>query len=300
MTSGFISYERGTREKLEMLRLVFQVLAVFAEHVSHIAAVDHVDLAAHGEVSGFTVGGNNDDNIFALDVDMQMYGGTHQLGHVHAALDTIGAKHDMVGTHAQRDVLFGHIVGIQTCLLVLGQHHGLTAADNGVLVVLLDEFGVEQVHLGHTDETGDKQVGGVIKYLLRSANLLNETVLHNDNTITQSHGLGLVVGHVNEGGIDALTQLDNLGAHLVTQLGVQIAEGLVHQHYLRSTHDGAANGHTLTLTTGQSLGLAVQILGNVQDLSGLSNLLVDLILGDFLQFQGKAIFSYTVIWGYRA
>ena len=127
----------------------------------------------------------------------------------------------------------------------------------------------------------------MVKDLLGRTDLLDKAVLHNDDPVAQSHGLGLVVGHVNKGGVDALTQLDDLGAHLVTQLGVQVGKRLVHQEYPGAADDGAANGDALALTAGQGLGLAVQVLSDVQDLSGLTDLLVDLLLGDLTQLQGK-------------
>ncbi len=74
------------------------------------------------------------------------------------------------------------------------------------------------------------------------------------------HGLGLVVGNVDEGGVDLLAQLDDLGAHLVAQLGIQVGQRLVHQEDLRVADDGAADGDALALAAGQGLGLAVEIL----------------------------------------
>ena len=50
-------------------------------------------------------------------------------------------------------------------------------------------------------------------------------------------------------------------------------------------HDGAADGNTLTLAAGQSLGLTVEILGNVQDLRGLTDLLIYNVLLLLAQLQ---------------
>ena len=60
----------------------------------------------------------------------------------------------------------------------------------------------------------------MVEYLLRSADLLDDAVLHNNDAVTQGHCLGLVVGDIDKGGVDALAQLDQLGTHLVAQLGV--------------------------------------------------------------------------------
>ena len=69
--------------------------------------------------------------------------------------------------------------------------------------------------------------------------------------------LDLIVRDVNEGGVDLLAQLDDLRAHLVAQLRVKVRQRLVHQEHLRVTHDGAADGDTLTLTAGERLGRCV-------------------------------------------
>ena len=113
-------------------------------------------------------------------------------------------------------------------------------------------------------------------------------ILHDDDAVAQSHGLGLVVGNVHEGGVDTAAQLDDLRAHLVTELGVQVGQRLVHQQNLGLTDDRTADGDTLTLAAGQGLGLTVEVLGDAQDLSGLVDLPVDLFLGNLLQLQGES------------
>ena len=62
----------------------------------------------------------------------------------------------------------------------------------------------------------------MLKHLLGRADLLNPAVLHNDNTIAQSHCFGLVVCDIYKGGVDALTQFYYLGAHLVAKLCVEV------------------------------------------------------------------------------
>ena len=93
------------------------------------------------------------------------------------------------------------------------------------------------------------------------------------------------MGNIDKRGVDALAQLDDLRAHLVAQLGVQIGQRLIHQKHGRVADDGAADRHTLALAAGQRLGLTVQILGDVQDLRRLTHFFVDLSFGDFLQLQ---------------
>ena len=56
--------------------------------------------------------------------------------------------------------------------------------------------------------------------------------------------------------------------------------------------DGAADGDTLALAAGQGLGLAVEVLRDVEDLGGLLDLAGrSPALGTFFSFREKAMFS---------
>ena len=83
-------------------------------------------------------------------------------------------------------------------------------------------------------------------------------------------------------------QLDDLGAHAGTQLGIQVGQGLVQQEDCRVTDHCTAQSNTLTLTTGQSLGLAVQQVLDLQDLGSLVNAAVDLVLRGLAQLQTES------------
>ena len=127
----------------------------------------------------------------------------------------------------------------------------------------------------------------MVEDLLRRGDLLDDAVLHDHDAVAEGHGLGLVVGNVDEGTLDLVAQLDELGTHLVTQLGVQVGQRLVHQEDLGVTHDGAADGDALTLTAGECLGFAVEVLGDTQDLGSGANLAVDFVFGDLLELERK-------------
>ena len=101
----------------------------------------------------------------------------------------------------------------------------------------------------------------MIEDILRSADLLNINVTHDDNSVTEGHSFGLVMGDVNKRGINTLAKLDNLSTHLVTELSIEVGERFVHEEDLRVTHDGTADGDTLALAAGQSLRLADQDTG---------------------------------------
>ena len=97
----------------------------------------------------------------------------------------------------------------------------------------------------------------MVEDLLRGGDLLDDAVLHDHDAIAEGHGLGLVVSDVDERALNLVAQLDELGTHLVTKLGVQVGQWLVHQEDLGVTHDGAADSDTLALATRKRLGLTV-------------------------------------------
>ena len=127
----------------------------------------------------------------------------------------------------------------------------------------------------------------MVEDLLRRGDLLDNAVLHDHDTVAESHGLGLVVSNIDERTLDLVAQLDELGTHLVTKLGIQVGQRLVHQEDLGVTHDGAADGDALALAARERLRLAVEVLGDTQDLGSGANLAVDLVFGDLLELKRK-------------
>ena len=117
--------------------------------------------------------------------------------------------------------------------------------------------------------------------------MLDDAVLHDHNPVTHGHGLGLVVGNIDNGGLEAIVQLAELSSHLHTQLSVEVGQRFVHQEHLWFTHNGTANSNTLTLTTGKRLRLAVEQILDTQHLRGFLYTLVNLMLGEFAQLQAE-------------
>ena len=106
-----------------------------------------------------------------------------------------------------------------------------------------------------------------------------------------------VVGDVHGGDAELTLQGGDLRTGLHTQLRVQVRQRLVHEEHLGLTNDRAAHGDALTLATGHSLGLAVQVGLQVEDLRGFFNALVDLLLGHARDLQAKPMFSRTDMCG---
>ena len=129
---------------------------------------------------------------------------------------------DMFGANSKLDSLGWYTFSRQRTLNLFGQWHNCPLDFDLIAAFRLNKLCIKKVHLRRTDETSHKNVDGVFKNLLRRANLLDKAILHDDNTVTQGHGFGLIVGNIYEGCIDTLAQLNNFSAHLVTQFGVQI------------------------------------------------------------------------------
>ena len=80
----------------------------------------------------------------------------------------------------------------------------------------------------------------------------------------------------------------DLGAHLHTELCIQIRQRLVHQEYLRIPYDGASHGHSLSLTAGKGFRLPVQVLLQAQDSCRVIDSLINLRLGDAAHLQAES------------
>src|SRR6266581_1813519 len=99
--------------------------------------------------------------------------------------------------------------------------------DRGLIAIAgyFDIF--EEIHGWRANEARDKLVGGMVVEFLRSAKLLDDTSVEHGDTAPHRHGLNLVMGHVDERGLDALVDLDDLGAGLHTQFRIQVGERFV-------------------------------------------------------------------------
>ena len=222
-----------------------------------------------------------------------MLGRTHELGHLDGTLErallVLVGKQNLLGAHAGRDLLHVAAVPVESKLSagLGGERHVHILGLDGKAVARAHQLGIEEVHLRHADKAGDEDVRGMVEDLLRGGDLLDDAVLHDHDTVTEGHSLGLVVSNINERALDLVAQLNELGTHLVTKLGVQVGQWLVHQEDLGVTHDGAADSDTLALAARKRLGLTVEVLGNAQNLGSRANFAVDLVLGDLLELECK-------------
>ena len=144
-----------------------------------------------------------------------------------------------------------------------------------------------QVHGRAAGEAGHK-VGrrAVVDFFRRGVLHLVAGAQHCD-AVGQRHGFDLVVGHINDGGAQALVQFFDFAAHFVAQLRVQVGQGLVEQKHLGLAHDGAANRHALALPARERGGLALEHVVDAQQARGVHDAALDFVFGRLAQTQAK-------------
>jgi len=282
------------REALKIFDLVNNgLLGLRIEEVNMSGIKGNLDLVTGtgGGTSGYAGGevltfGNEVQEGFGTEslnnINLSFYEAIRHLREVHRLIM------DMLRTDTNDDILA--VVSKNSGITTLGFGEldgGLADVQIGALAVYAN-LGIDGVHLRSTDEGCNKLVAGVFIQLLRSSNLLNETVTHNNDTGSHGHSFGLVVGNIDEGGLEFLMQTGQVGSHLGTQLSIQVGQRLVQKEDLRITDDGTAQSNTLSLTTGQSGRLSLKQMRNAEDLSGSGNTVLDLSLGHMTDLQTES------------
>ena len=84
-----------------------------------------------------------------------------------------------------------------------------------------------------------------------------------------------------------LMEAGDLGAHLHTQLGIQVGERLVHQEDARLPHDGAPQRDALLLAAGERGGPALELAGNAEQRGGMRDAARDLGAGKAADLQAE-------------
>ena len=156
----------------------------------------------------------------------------------------------------------------------------------------------QEVHGGRPDEACHEQVGGAVVELERGPDLLHHAVVHHDDLVGHGHGLDLVVGDVDRGGLQPLVQGLDLRPHRDAQLGVEVRQRLVEQEHLRVAHDRAAHGDPLALPARELLGVAVEQRRQARGSPPPALTLAEIsAFGARRSLSEKAMFSATLICG---
>ena len=109
------------------------------------------------------------------------------------------------------------------------------------------EFARYQVHGWRADELGHEDSLWVVIQVRAGADLLYQSMIQQDDALSQSHGLDLIVRHVDCGCAETLVQLGQLNSHLHPELGVKIGQWLIEEEYVRTANNGASHGDPLAL-----------------------------------------------------
>ena len=108
---------------------------------------------------------------------------------------------------------------------------------------------MEDVHGGRADEAGHKEVGRPLIELGGLTHLLDLAVVQKDDLAGHGHGLGLVMGDIDGGGLQRLMEPDQFHPHVFAELGIQVGQGFIQEEDPGLSHHGPAQGHPLPLAT---------------------------------------------------
>ena len=192
---------------------------------------------------------------------------------------------DVFGTDTEDNFLADIALKFGVACLFCGKLEFVAAEASVKAVALLLDAGIDEVHLRCADKSCNEEVNRLVVKLLRRINLLDDTVLHNNDTGSHGHSFDLVMCNVDEGCAESLVKLCKLGSHGSTELSIEVGKRFVEKEYLRLTDDSTTESNSLTLTTGQSLGLSVEEVLDVKDTSCFFNSSLDFFLGSLAELK---------------
>ncbi len=202
-------------------------LGVFVEEMNSVHIKSNLDLVT---CSCSASGGYTSDHVLLLEADVQIDLSTHKLGNfnisgynaVGHSVDELLLIVDTLRTDTCDNILADVILNHRIICLVSGKLQICVTDNETDIVALLLKSTVEEVHLRSSDKSCNEEVYRLVVEVLRSINLLNETVLHNYDTGRHCHSLYLVVSYVYEGGTDSLVDLGKLCSHGSTKLSIEV------------------------------------------------------------------------------
>ena len=98
------------------------------------------------------------------------------------------------------------------------------------------------------DEGGDKDIIWSSIKFVAAANLLDDTLIHDKDAVSQGHCFHLVMCHIDSRGFEFGMEFAQFNAHPGTQLGIQVGQGLIEHEDLRLADNGAPERNSLALT----------------------------------------------------
>ena len=104
--------------------------------------------------------------------------------------------------------------------------------------------------------------------------MLQDTLVHDGDLVGHGHRFDLVMSDIDRRGFVLKMDVLQLGAHLLSQLGVERSDRLIHQQSLGPAHERPADRDALHVATGQGRGPFVQQSLDAQRLGDLAHALV--------------------------
>jgi hypothetical protein len=100
------------------------------------------------------------------------------------------------------------------------------------------------------DELSDEAIDRPVVDLERRSDLFDFAVGEHRHPVRHRHRLGLIVRHIDHGDADLAMDTLDLDLHLLAQVLVERAEGLVEQQHIGIEHEAARERHPLLLAAG--------------------------------------------------
>src|SRR3984957_7720107 len=104
---------------------------------------------------------------------------------------------------------------------------------------------------GAADEIRDEFFGRAFVKILLRPDLANTALAHDDEAVGHGQRLLLVMGDHHGRQFQLALQLADFHPHVLTQLGVEIGQGLIEQQHIGPEHQRAGQRHALLLAAGQ-------------------------------------------------
>jgi hypothetical protein len=128
----------------------------------------------------------------------------------------------------------------------------------------------QEVHRRRPDETRHEEVVRALVQVLRRSHLLEHAVAQDRQPVAEGHRLDLVVSHVDRRRVELVLQPRDLGAHLCTQLRIEVGERFVEEVCVGVANDSTTHRDSLALSAREVRRLALE---KVCQLEGGGNLL---------------------------
>ena len=113
---------------------------------------------------------------------------------------------------------------------------------------VVGDCAADEIHRRAAEESGHMGVDGVAVEFKRRSGLLGRAIAHHRDGTSHGHGLGLVVRDVENRCLQALVQLDQLGAQLTAHFGVEIGKRFIEKKDARLAHDRPSHRNALLLS----------------------------------------------------